>query len=77
MWHDQTCTVGTADQADDNSSPAEERMQTTVTTDSPVTDGVLKLLFKKIINRKAAKTYRMCQETKPQTVTSVVTIPTW
>ena len=40
------------DPADDTTLPVVDKMQTTVTADSPTTDGVLKVLFQEIINEK-------------------------
>ena len=69
-------TVGTADQADNNLSSVVGKMLTPVTAGHPVTDGVLKLLFKELINQKAAKkAYKMKQKAVPQTTTPVITTP--
>ena len=57
------CIVGGMDPVDYNTSPLGGKMQVTVTADFPVYHGVLKLLFKGLINQTAAKkTYKIRQK---------------
>ena len=50
MWNDRSLrqgfTVGKMDPANDNISPVMRKMQITVTTNSPVVDGVLSCYLK-------------------------------
>ena len=49
------CTLGRVDMSNEAaSSPIVGKMQMTLTADSSVTDGLLKLLFKELINQNTA-----------------------